>query len=231
MARVQYGSIVTEIKGKVQGQVFQGGNVGYVLRNKGYTPGFTSNSRQTALNSMTSQTTRWRNLSDANRAAWAAITASWPFINKFGASYSGSGFQVFTSYNSNLLSIGLPAVNTPSAIFTPTNPGVVDLVCESDSTDVSLLVDWENAGGANDYLVILASPAFSPGRNGNFIPLKKVFGGSINALTDVDAGATYKTLFGIPAVGAKVKIVAYFRDGRWPINAFVQSAPTIVVPV
>lgn len=226
MARVQYGVIVTELKGKIAGQVFQGGNVGYVLRNKGYTPGHSSPQRQQANRNLITNTTAWRLLSDAERAAWAAIVADWTFLDKFGNTYQGSGFQVYNSYNTTRISIGLSPLDTPLAVQSPTDPGEIVIVAEAMG---ALMVDWENAGGANDYITIFASPAISAGRNGNNVKLTKLFGGSINGLTNKDVYAEYAAIFGDLVLGSTIKVHAVFRDGRWPRNTFTQSVLSVVV--
>ncbi len=225
MARVQYGVIVTELKGKIQGQVFQGGNVGFVLRNKGYTPGISTSQRQSANALLVSQATAWRLLNDTQRAAWAAIVSAWTFTDKFGNSYQGSPFQVFVSYNSTLLSLSQPAVSVPGSPVTPTDPGTVTVAFD-DGPDYS--IDWVNSGSTNDCLAAFISVPISPGRNLNHLRLIKSYGDSINGVNGIGADAAFVAKFGELPLGATVGVKYAFYDKRFPRPFFGATVRTVV---
>ena len=64
----------------------------------------------------------WGTLTDAQRLGWSNLLGTWQFVNKFGDTYNGSAFQIFTACNLNRNMLGLsnlldvPAVN---AAFDP----------------------------------------------------------------------------------------------------------------
>ncbi len=159
-------------------------------------------------------------------ATWAAIKASWLFTDKFGNPYQGSSFQVFTSYNSMLNSIGLPSVTSPSAVFVPSNLGAIACAINHNGLPSMVFVSWANVAGANDNIAVFASPPMSQGRNGRNAKLTQLIGKNVNGVSFADAGTQYLNTFGIPPVGSLIRVVVYVRDGRWPANT--QKADLLV---
>lgn len=226
MAKAQYGVIITELKGKVGGQVFQGGNVGKVLRNKGYTAGFSSSNRQGATSKLSANAKRWQTMSGANRATFNAIVASWPFIDKFGNTYTGSGYQVFMAYNNILNSLGLPSEVNAGGASSPTDPGTV---VASGAAGPDLELNWGNAGGADDYVAVFCSPPLSAGQNNNHRRYKKVFTSDYNGVTGVSFGAEYITQYGQLVSGMIISVRWSFHNRNFPIASFGGSA-LVTVP-
>lgn len=223
MARVQYGTIVTEIKGKVQGQVFQGGNVGFTLRNKGYTKGLSSQARQLANTRLSAQAAAWRSLTDLQRAAWSGIVADWLFYNKFGAAYQGSGYQVYMAYNTILTSFGFSAVEEPGAVDSPSDPGEQTLICESEN---ELLYSRENVGVTYDQANYYACAPYSAGQNSNNKRWIKIGTESEDASSSIDLRPYYENYFKWPEVGQKVavKVVHYNTQYPYPFYEVVLDA-------
>lgn len=217
MANVKYGVIVTEIKGSIGGTCFQGGNVGYVIRNKSYTARTNGSARQTVNYWLTQLAYTWRTLSSGNKAAWAAIAATWTFTDRFGNVYQGSAYQIYMSYNGLRLALYLTAVTTPNALVTPTDPGTMSAAISLPS-DYDFI--WSNVGGANDYITIFCSPPGSPGSTLTGKKLLHMDSWAMNGLYQVDFQTQYEAAFGVPPVGSAVRIVAYIRDGRYPRNAY-----------
>ncbi len=225
MAKVQYGALITEIKGSIGGSVFQGGNVGNVLRNKGYTPGISSLQRQAATSALSTQASAWKSLTDVQRGQWAAIVASWPFTDKFGNAYQGSAFQVFVAYNSVLISLQQPTVLVPGAPVVPTDPGVVVVDFDSSPT---FNITWDNAGGANDCFSAFISPPISAGRNLNHLRLIKGYGDGINATSGVDVSNGWVAKYGNPLTGTRVGVKYAFFDKRFPRPYFGATVATVI---
>lgn len=106
MASVKYGSIVTDIKGKVGGHIFKGSNAGPVLQTK--EQAVASSAKLTKADAGRVINTlpltafiagQWRQLTDAQRASWVSGAVNFPAFNKFGVSYTSSGFQCFMTLN------------------------------------------------------------------------------------------------------------------------------------
>lgn len=136
MATIKLGAMFTQIAGKVGGSVFQRSKVGIVMKN---TPAHTLiNSDPTSaklkvvfggrvLQIFALIASLWRALSFANRQTWIAGAVNFPFKNKFGDAYTGSGFQVFMSLNGNLLQNGFAHLNVCPLPAELTNPGELTL--------------------------------------------------------------------------------------------------------
>lgn len=232
MANVQFGSIVTDLKGKVQGQVFQGGNVGSVLRNKGYTKGIPSSSRQAATGKLSTITALWRSLTSVQMAAWAAISDGWTFVNKFGVTYQGSAFQIFTSYNTQLLSIGEAAQTTPHVVEVPTTM-TSPLIAVSTNAGVYTDIDVQfgNNGATNDVIAVFASAPRSAGKNTNHVRFKKIFTASLNGVNEVDNDTIYQNLWGVAPIGSTVVVKIIIYDKRYPRPTQQLITSTVVVSV
>ena len=131
MASIKFSALVNQLKGKLNGSVFQGSTSGAIVRNKPY---FINGSRAGKLTKadagrvsnqqryVASISQEWGQLSDNDRQTWESQAYLWPFTNRFGESYIGSGYQVFQMVNLRLLNFGYnivsvcptPAGNQPS---------------------------------------------------------------------------------------------------------------------
>lgn len=225
MASVQYGSIITEIKGKLQGQVFQGGNVGNILRNKGYISGNGVNRRNIQNNKLAAITAAWKTLTDAERLTWDALKPSWIFYNKFGASYQGNGFQIYTACNLNLVTIGEPPTNTAPSPVAIADPIFTNLVATESGQTIDFDITIPYAG----VYLAFGQAAGSAGRNSNYPKLVKLqygnaaFGGTINL------GGTYSDAFTQFKAGQRITVVVSALNNVYPYQFFKTTLTTIAV--
>ncbi|MCC6181048.1 MAG: hypothetical protein IT237_04375 [Bacteroidia bacterium] len=120
MAQVKYGAIITEIKGKVGGTVFQGGRASPIMKNKSIIQyprgGEVNKTRQTSQSNFGQVTKGWSKLTDGERASWSSLLGVWTFVNKFGETYDGSAYQIYTAANINRMLLELsPLTSAPVA--------------------------------------------------------------------------------------------------------------------
>lgn len=131
MASVKYGGIVTEIKGKLGGTVFQKSKSGGTAKNKGMhgkAKGFGRSTNSQTFGDATQKnqkrfasiTKMWQALSSVQKSNWSSLATSWTFKNKFGEVYTASGYQVFCAANLNLGILGLPYIQDAPLV----HPGV-----------------------------------------------------------------------------------------------------------
>lgn len=225
MARVQYGVFVTEIKGKVQGHVLQGGNVGFVLRNKGYTKGNSSRVRFVSSKNVAIVAQGWRTLTDVERAAWEAYAPTWPFVNKFGAPYTGTGYQVFMACNVARLTTEEDWFPDVPLSATASNPGIFTL---ATSTTASLTCAITIASVLNDQIFIYASAPVSAGRNGNNIAMRFIGNYSYDSVSTFNIRSAYIAIYGSYPVGSKIFVRAEFRNEDNTYAMFQQFANAII---
>lgn len=143
MAVVQFGSIVTSLKGKVGGQVFQGGRTGIVLRcingNKGELIDAIAKGSlaevQTVRKNFGKTTKGWSKLTDTQRASWASLLGVYTFTDKFGNVYNGTPYQIYTSMNLFAASLSLPTVGNAPYQVSALDAGVTVGTPVEGSTD------------------------------------------------------------------------------------------------
>ena len=213
MAQVQYGVIITELKGAIGGSVFQAGNNTKVFRNKGYRKGKSSTIRQAVVARMVGQTSRWRALSDIQREAWQSARTGWAFTDKYGNSYYGSGYQFFVAFNTAMVSIGEPAVDVPNVTveyetIVPTAPTFVF------QTELDWNIDTLTTG--SQIVQCYASAPMSPGISGDNAKYKYI-GQFDSSLADQFNDTTiYRNLFGWAPVGSLVMFKMVIRPATYP---------------
>lgn len=209
MATVKYGTVVTELKGSAGGTTFKSNGSGFSMQNK-------INSNPTAkkggkltkadasrvINAQLNQTQSiqaWRALTAGERSSWEAGAVNFPFVNRFGEQYTGSGYQLFISVNNNLQAVGEPILTTCPA------PGAIDpapsfTVAYVGGGTPALNVSGSNISGYSQ--ILFATAQQSLGRNFETGRLK-----GIRVLPDTTAFplnviANYQSLFGtMPASG------------------------------
>lgn len=159
------------MKGKVAGTIFQSSPHGQVLRTKPMIDPLKSGGKLThadagrviqAVNTISKLSTYWRQMSISERAAWSAAAINFPFKNKFGDTYTGSGYQVFMSVNAKVSNIGLDIIDNP-----PSAGGVVIMppfTIAYDSTTKALnLATFAVESGC--HYRVQATPPLSAGRS------------------------------------------------------------------
>lgn len=208
MAQVKYGALVTELKGKIGGTVFQKSTAGFIAKNKqdaklmnsiGGSLKMLSAKMGIQLSFVSKVAQAWAALTDVQRNSFVAGAVNFPFKNKFGETYTASGFQVFMQLNLNQLFAG-------EAMFT-TCPDKADSI-----NPVSFTAAWDPSGtfiltptiapSANTYTKVEACYGSSKGRALNAGRLKTVFGGK-GAIT-IDIWNGYSALFGAFAAGSRI---------------------------
>lgn len=123
MARVKYGVVVTELKGKLSGAVFQ--KCGQTLSIRTHVRGKTNllAPSQDARNNWAYIANKWRTLSDAQRLSFFTYASTYPTFDKYGAPLVLNGYQLFmliNSYYSHVTSVVFDTCQTwapPSGII------------------------------------------------------------------------------------------------------------------
>ncbi len=149
MARVQYGVIVTSLKGNIGGQTFQNGNTAKVLRSKGYRKGSLSVKRKAQNLNIISSASAWRTIFQSDRELWATARTNWPFKDKFGNTYYGSGYQMYVAYNTALKLLGFPSVTDPDVPLSANDPGSVSI---GTWNNTAMQITWSGTIAIDQFL-------------------------------------------------------------------------------
>lgn len=149
MASILYGSLVSDLAGKVGGQNFQRGLASPTLRNistkrKKFNVLPVGNKINAIRGRFAYVAASWRSLSPSQQSAWVAVTGSFPRTNKFGVSYTPSAYQLFVEFSLGLVYLGSSIATAAPAVSTFVVP------------------TWSiaYAGGGGD-IIITQSPAYT----------------------------------------------------------------------
>jgi len=227
MARVQYGSIITSLKGNIAGQTFQDGNVSKVLRNKGYRKGSTSPRRQAQNTSLMRVTSSWRGLTQGDRDNWNESAINWPFKDKFGNTYYGTGYQKYVAESVALIGLGFPLIEEPDMPNSAQDPGTFSLAL---SAFTSFIVSWSGTTDTDMFLQIFASPPLSAGRNSNNVKKKLIKVFNMNGSSSYDFLSDYQAVYADAPGLSKVVVKLQIRTQQFPIVQFPFLGSAIVTP-
>ena len=115
MARIKFGMMMTDARGKLGGHVFTKARSGATVRTK-VSPANPKTSAQGAVRSRFATLSQsWRNLSEEQRIAWNNKASTVGKTNIFGDTYFPSGKNLFVAINTNILTAGGSAINIPPA--------------------------------------------------------------------------------------------------------------------
>lgn len=207
-ASAKYGVIVTDLKGSIGGTTFKGTSSGGVLQNKitraaqGKNGGkVTKSDAGRLINTQQNQTAniqKWRVLSDLQRATWVAGAPSFPFINKFGESYTPSAYQLFLSVNNNRLATGAAALNDCPLPGAVTNCPAISVTASIGGAPV---FEVTSSNVANHVQTLYCSGPQSSGKNFDSGRMKAiaVFPAGTSWPQDIDGA--YQNVFGTIPVG------------------------------
>lgn len=202
MAKIKFGMMMTDARGKLGGQVFSKNRGGAYVRTK-VTP---SNPR--TLTQMESRSalgvtsSAWNGLTDSQRASWNSAVDEFKRTDIFGDLKTPSGKNLFVRLNKNLLGVGaliidnapvkveIPAMNATAVTF---DPGVGT-------------VNFANflSVPAGMHLQVSATPILSAGISYVKNKLRVIDIQNAGAITPATIGAAYLARFGTPDLGANV---------------------------
>ena len=204
MARIQYGALVTELKGKIGGTVFQSGRYGFQVRNKP-TPIRTASGVQARVRGiMLTVSKAWRTLTSAERLAFDAIAPSWPALDSFGNPMLLTGYNVFCKTNWWLSQMDLPMNNVaslPAALWQPTSLGL-NVAVGTSTFELSFLpTPIDNFTTA----VIYVSGQVSAGRSTPPSNMSTIAGLAVGTVSPADISAFFTVKSGtFPTAGNRV---------------------------
>jgi hypothetical protein len=149
---------------------------------------------------LTSQSSAWRGITDAQRAAWNAFAQSFTIVNTLGTAIHLTGSQCFIKVNSVNLINGVATVNIPPVLPAFIAVTVTGLAAVQATPLISLL--GVNPAAGTDFM-IFASPQVSAGvsfqGNYRFIQTSQVFTTGVMSLQ-----TAYTAKFGALIVGKKI---------------------------
>jgi hypothetical protein len=223
MANIKYGAIITEIKGKVGGSVFQSNKAGFTMKNKPKIAIDRAKARtfgdghQNLL--FSSAIKNWSQITEANRSSWSALVGTWQFNNKFGDVYNGSPYQIQNSCNINRQLLEL-AMLAPAPTYNPAvDPGLSYANFSLSGTFNGTIA---NAGANGQLVYVEASQPVNPTKNISRVQFRK-FGVIVSAAGTANYKAAYIAWLGFtPALGTVFYIRTWTAWADYPRQQFNQ---------
>lgn len=228
MAITRQGSVVGEVSGSVGGVVFSRNRGGNYVRTR-VKPSNPSTEYQVAVrNALSTASGDWKDLTDAQRAAWKSWADSNPIRNRLGESIRLQGNAAFVELNARLIMLGTASVATPPIVSAP-DP----LLTLTGSYDV----------GAGDFQVAYTATPLAAGTklwvsgcllssaSINFVQnrLRHFFTSAAAAASPAAIESAFTARFGTPQVGNKVVLTASVIDGTNGLMSSIMRDEGIVV--
>ena len=213
MARIKFGMMMTDARGKLGGHVFTKAKSGATIRTK-VTPLNPKTSAQSeARGALGANSQAWRNIAETQRLAWNSAAQEVSKTNAFGDTYFPSGKNYFTAVNNNLRNIGQSPVAAPPVLATM--PGLVTVEVEFDFIAEQINIAPVITGDVQDcFLVCNATSGASAGRY-NFSGKYRKFNAYSAAGLPQNTAIydDYVSKFGAPSEGQKVSFEFYLVNG------------------
>jgi len=208
MAKVKYGEMIADMRGKVNGTVHSKNRSGAYMRNK-TSPVNPQTSFQSAVrNSFAQFAQGWRSLTTVQRTAWSNAVDAFSRTNIFGDNYKLTGANLYMALNRIIDTIGGVAITSPPI---PAAVTAVDtLSVDADVSDATMVATYTPAIPATQTVAIYATAPQSAGVK--FVKNKYRF---IEAIVTADASpyditASYEAKFGTGWKTAGQKVFVKF---------------------
>lgn len=238
MAVVQYTGVVNQLRGKLNGSVFNKGRNSFTLQKKQQPP-IGSRGNQDIIRARYSTIQRhWATLTPAQQNAWATCAVNNPTTDRFGNPTVLSGYNQFIKANLFRLSVGLAMLNDPftstDTLVQLTSPVITGLNVQSNEFGESIISGNFAAAGAGNifrYAVLDVSLPTSTGvtvYHRNFRRVGSGVQGSFSTSFDFNTNLGSK----YPAITpGQVLWFAYFVFGIRSGAVMPRQVFRVVVPV
>lgn len=117
MASIRLSGLITGLKGKLQGSIFQMGPNGVLMRTNRNFNKVNSAPWSIQKTNMQATSSRWGTIDESQKLGWATKAEQFPTTDKYGNVRYPSGFELFCRLNRNMQSISeAPIENAPDAV-------------------------------------------------------------------------------------------------------------------
>lgn len=166
MALIKLGIVVSDISGKVSGNVFSKNRGGNYIRNWSKPTNPDTPRQRAARQKMTFVSSGWRMLTDAQRTSWDESAKIRPVINRMGESKNLSGFGLYVKQN-----LALQVADVGTLASAPAAKAIhsmvinsVEVVLDTVQITISRADKTDLMQSDAEYAVIGVSAPTSPGR-------------------------------------------------------------------
>lgn len=203
MAKIKFGMMMTDARGKLGGHVFSKNRAGSFVRTKvtPSNPNTQAQSQARALFSSISQ--QWSSLTQQVRDSFNSAVQDWARTDIFGDLRNPTGKNLFQRLNNQAQSAGLPPVVTlpaklemPDAIVSKAEIAITGAEISLSDVDQS----------ATTQVVVFATGPLSAGTKSAKNRLRQIYAEAGDSFVKADAYTAYVDKFGTPATGQNIQI-------------------------
>ena len=207
MAKIKFGMMMTDARGKLGGQVFSKNKGGSYVRTK-VTPSNPQTVAQSIARALFSTISQgWSALTESQRLAWNAAVDSWKQTDVFGDLLAPTGKQLYQRLNNQAQSAGLAEVlNVPAKIRLPDDIVTASVIAIGAGT----ITNTGQHATANAQVMLFATPPLTAGTKFVKNRLRNIYNADGAAYSAADAYTAYVAKFGVPATGDNVYIAVKY---------------------
>jgi hypothetical protein len=203
MAKIKFGMMMTDARGKLGGQVFSKNKGGAYVRTKvtPTNPQTTAQSTVRALFGVISQ--GWSALTSTARTSWRTAVDSWKTTDVFGDLLAPTGKELYQRLNNQAQTVGYSAIATPPIKVVLPDDIVTAIAID---TTASTLTMTGNSTSASIRISIFGTAPLSQGTKFVKNRLRQIIAPVGNADSPSDDYSAYVAKFGLPVAGDNIVI-------------------------
>jgi hypothetical protein len=207
MAKIQFGAVATDARGKIAGIVYSKNKAGGYVRAK-VSPSQTESARRTFVRSLFSVNAQnWSTgLSIAQVNAWNEFARGHLVTDVFGAAHALSGMQMYQRLNSVIAQAGGTVIEDPPDDLSITALLTMTPTVTADAPDVVSIVFTPSPPEASHKIAVYATKPLSIGKTFAKSDKRFVFLSAAAAASPAVVSAAYLAKFGALTAGLKVGI-------------------------
>lgn len=203
MAKVKFGMMMTDARGKLGGQVFSKNRAGSFVRTKvtPANPNTQAQSQARALFSSISQ--QWSSLTQQVRDSFDAAVQDWARTDIFGDLRNPTGKNLFQRLNNQAQAAGLaPVVTLPAKLEMP------DAIINQGGFAIGAgELSFQGVDtNASTQVVVFATGPLSAGTKSAKNRLRQIYAKAGDSYSETDAYTAYVAKFGTPVLGQNIQI-------------------------
>lgn len=202
MAKIKFGMMMTDARGKLGGQVFSKNRAGAYVRTKVTPVNGRTIDQMFNRNILGSLSAGWNDLTQSQINAWNGAVNDWQKTDVFGDLKKPTGKNLYTSLNKNLLQSGQVAINLPpDKMEIPIISATAIVV---DETAGTITFTGLSTVPSDVVLQVRATEAIPTGVNYIKNRLRVIDNIASGSITPADVYAAYEAKFGTIVAGQKI---------------------------
>lgn len=227
MAKIKWGMMVVDGRGKLGGHVLSKNKSGAIVRTK-VTPANPRTSFQQAVRSILATVSQaWSALTNAQIEAWNSQAPQWAGTNEFGDTVLPSGKSLHQKLNQNLLLTSQSVITVPPAKASLPDDVLATATIDTTSSDLTLTGVDTSAGKV---IVVEATPVVSAGTSNVDNKYRQIYHAPADSYVDADAYNAYVNRFGVPSLATDkifVRVKYVMPNGQASIPSAVRATVTV----